>query len=252
MALKSAKGPDRVLYGLSSLLQNKLPAAISTYNSSNKCETLLVIPGNNCTFATDISLSFSVTGNFQESITFPSGSYDRAAIIATINEAETHLSASAFGDTGILLTAPASIKYTSAFFNLKQGQIVNYIPLQVPNSFIISGTLPSEADIKAFPSVVVDMQGITPSDGGVMVSYTVGLTIGLTASLNTSQTDYLSKQLLKYYDVIRDILIEEDDGSLGGIANGVNIVSAGIDEATGNSYFLKFLTISLEIQVEED
>lgn len=250
MALKGTKGPDRVLYAVSALLQSKLPSMIAQYNAREPAEALLVLPNDSLVLAEGTALTFTID-SVAQSISFAAGTYTSADVITTINDAETALSASAFG-SGIILSAAKSIKFTSAFCNLRAGQIVNYQPLIMPNSFIISGVLPAETDIKAYPSVVVELQSIQPADDTIMVTYSVGLTIGLTSPINSSQADFLSKQLLKYYDVIRDILTIEDDGSLGGVTNGCNIISAQIDEATGASNFLKYLTITLDVYLEED
>lgn len=251
MALKGVKGPDRVLYGLAGLLQNKLPAAIAAYNDSHKAITLFTVPGGEITLAEALSFQYSI-GGVTHVIPFLAGTYTLGAIKAVINNAENSLSAIDFGHNALLLECASSVQFLTTFGNIKAGQIVNYQPLAMPNSIIISGKLPSEDSIEAYPSMVIELSSISPEDDTILTTYGVDLTIGVTSPLNSSQVDFLSGQLLKYYDVIFDVITTADDGSLGGLINGVSILSAAIDEATGNSYFLKFLTISLNCIAEED
>lgn len=251
MALKGVKGPDRVLYALSALLQNKLPAAIAQYNNTHKALTLFTIAGDSITFTDDFLFKYQ-TGNTTEQISFPKGSYGLEDILTIINNANQSLTASKYNDYSLLLSSASSIKFLTAFGNLRENQQMNYVPLQNINSYIMNGVLPDESQTKAFPSMVIELASIAPSPDDIMVAYSVNLTVAVTSAINTSQVDYLSNQLFKYYDCIHEVLTVVDDGSLGGITNGLNIMSADIGEATGNSYFLKYLTIALEISAEED
>ena len=238
--LKGVKGPDRVLYSLVSTLQSKLPATISQYNTTHKEIVLFDLPGGSITFDEDFVLRFNLD-QAGYGIVFAAGTYNLAQIRDTINAAETPLEATDFS-YGLLLSAAKSIKFLDNFGTIKSGQVVNNVALQMPNSIIINGVLPDEGQIKAYPSIVVELANISPSADTIMCSYQVNLTIGVTSAINTSQVDYLTGQLMRYYDCISDVLTVQDNGSLGGTVNGLNILNASIGEATGNSYFLSNLT----------
>lgn len=250
MALKGVKGPDRVLYALAALLQKYLPAEIISYNNKHHAIGLFTISGNSITFLADTTFSFSTEGT-QHDIPIIAGTYAVKDLVDIINAADTPMSASVFS-YGALLDCPSSWKVITSFGNFKQNQQFNNIALQNLNSVIINGVLPSEDQIKAFPACTITLDSISPSPDDIMCTYNVSLTVAVTSAINTSQADHLTSQLLKYYDVLHDVITVIDDGGLGGVANGVNILSADVGEATGNSYFLKYLTITLEVNVEED
>ena len=250
MALTSPKGPDRVLYGLAALLQNRLHGAIKKFNEQNACQVLFTVPGP-IIFTDDFVFSFAIGGN-DYTITFAAGTYNLLDIDRVINTTQTPLQSRIFSRFGLLFTAPGPVKFATAFGNIKVGQVVSYQPLVDPISYIISGVLPAEKDLKNYPAIVINLSSITPADDGIVTAYDVDLVLAITSPINSSQADFLSKQLLHYYDCIRSVIMDDDNGSLGGLVNGVAINSADIDEATGTANFLKLLTISLTVQVEED
>ena len=221
------------------------------YNNNQKAIALFTIAGGAITLTEALNFSY-LTGENTYTVTFSAGNYDLGTIKTVINNATAPLRALDFGENALLFECASSVQFLTAFGNIKVNQVVNFIPLQGVNSFIIDGVFPDEKQIKAFPAIVIGLDTITPSPDSIMCNYSVNLTVGVTSAINTSQVDYLSNQLMKYYDCIQDVLMVQDNGSLGGIVNGVNILSADIGEAAGNSYFLKYLTITLEISVEED
>lgn len=251
MALRGVAGPDRVLYGLAALLQNRLPEVISSYNLE-KARFLFCIEGDVINLIDDFTFECLVDGD-AVAIRFPAGMYTLDDIMDVINSYPGGLiTAEKFSKFGILLSCDYSFKVLTAFGNLKAGQIINYQFLSNPITYIISGVLPGEDQIKAFPAICITLSDISPDPDTIMVDYDVEVTLAITSPINTSQVDFLSGQLLRYYDCIRDVLLDYDNGSLGGLINGLTINSASIDEASGNAYFLKLLTISLTCTVEED
>lgn len=250
MALKGVKGPDRVLYGLAALLQDKLPGLIAAYNETEKARLLLVFPGGSIQFESSYYFKYEIAGD-RTTIEFSAGTYHLGDIVSLINTAGGSMRAHPFSDFGIILECNKSFKVLTAFGNLRAGQICNNMGIEAPNTYIISGTVPGEDQIKAFPACLINLVNISPRNDGYMVDYGVDITLAATSPISSSQADYLSAQLMKYYDCIREA-ITNDDGSLGGLTNGVTIDNAGIDDATGNYNYLKLLTISLTIAVEED
>lgn len=239
MALTGVKGPDRVLYALTGLLENKLPAALSAAQTS--CSQTLLIPPK-----TPGILHFSVD-TFEHTIEV----LQPVDIINIINSASTPLTAHPFSENAIILTSSKTVKFLDDFSNLKKNQISVSSAVPAIQTYIISGVVPGENQLKLFPAIVVNLQNINPAADGILCTYGVQITAAVTTPINTSQIDLLSKQLLTVYDCIKEIL-DEDDGSLGGVTNGVTINSANIQDVAGNQNYLKLLNISLSIIVEED
>lgn len=250
MALRGVKGPDRVLYGLAALLQSWLPIEIDEYNQQERAQLLLVLPGDELIIEQPLSWRYQI-GDQIHNVDFVPGVYQVQEVMQAINVMAGPLTAERFGLHGLILTADQSFRVIDALGNLRPGQIVNYQPVQPVKSLIISGTMPDEDQIKAYPAIVLELTGITPEPDGIVAEYAVAITLGITSPINTSQADYLSAQLMRYYDILYAVLMA-DDGSLGGLINGFTIDNASIDEATGQYNYLKLLTISLTCRVEED
>lgn len=253
MVLKGTYGPDRVLYGLMGFLQSTLPAKVAAYSSSEKASLLFTIPGENITISDDTGFDFKYqTSGTSYTINFPKGTYTLSDIKNTINSASQSLQAVELSQFSLLFTTPGSMTIQTAFGNLREGQVVNYQPLKIPSYYQISGVLPSEAELKCYPAVLLTLDSVNVDNAGIVQKYNVSLALALTSPIATSQSEYLSREIFKYYDIIFDLLYRTDDGSLGGICNGVRITSARVGEATGRNNYLKILNISLSISVEED
>lgn len=250
MALRGVTGPDRVLYGMAALFLSGLKSKIDEYNSKEKATVLLSFPGDKVVFSDDTELKFS-TADEVHSIPFSAGEYSYSAIKSIINLSSTPLTVDDFSRHGVFLTADTSVKFLNDFGNLKKNQIINYQPLVEPKTLIISGTVPGEDQLKAFPALLLTLASVNPEPDGIVCSYGVDISLAITSPINSSQTEFMTGLLLKYYDVLRDVIFD-DDGSLGGLINGLSIDSASVDEVTGNSNFLKILTISTTCMVEED